>query len=105
MQNNRLEKLLEMQKENPNDLFFEYAIALEYKAIGRIDDAINQFEKSISLDENHIASYYQLGIIFEQKAETEKALKYLTRGFELAKFKNDLKTANEFRTLIDEIEF
>ena len=38
-----------------------------------------------------------------EKSENEKALLYLEKGLQIAKQKKELKTANEFQALIDEI--
>ena len=103
MQNNRLEKLQEMLAETPQDIFLNYAVAMEYKGLSLFDKTINQLNKVLLLDENHVASLYQLGVLLSEKNENEKAILFLEKGLQIAKQKKDLKTANEFQALIDEI--
>lgn len=103
MQNNRIEKLQEMLAESPQDIFLNYAVAMEYKGLSLFDKTINQLNKVLLLDENHVASFYQLGVLLSEKNENEKAILLLEKGLQIAKQKKDLKTANEFQALIDEI--
>jgi tetratricopeptide (TPR) repeat protein len=103
MQNNRLEKLQEMLVESPKDIFLNYALALEYKGLSQFDKALKQLNAVFLLDENHIPNLYQLGVYWMEKSENEKALLYLEKGLQIAKQKKELKTANEFQALIDEI--
>jgi tetratricopeptide (TPR) repeat protein len=103
MQNNRLEKLQEMLAESPKDIFLNYALAIEYKGLSQFDNALKQLNAVFLLDENHIPNLYQLGVYWMEKSENEKALLYLEKGLQIAKQKKELKTANEFQALIDEI--
>ena len=103
MQNNRLEKLQEMLAETPQDIFLNYALAMEYKGLSQFDNALKQLNTVFLLDENHVPTLYQLGVFWMEKSESEKALLYLEKGLQIAKQKKDLKTANEFQALIDEI--
>jgi tetratricopeptide (TPR) repeat protein len=103
MQNNRLEKLQEMLAESPQDIFLNYAVAMEYKGLNFIDKTIEQLNKVLLLDENHVATLYQLGVLLSELNENDKAIMFLEKGLLIAKQQKDLKTANEFRALIDEI--
>lgn len=103
MQNNRLEKLQEMLAELPHDIFLNYAVAMEYKGLNLFDKTIEQLHKVLLLDENHVATLYQLGVLLCEKSENENAILFLEKGLQIAKQKKDLKTVNEFRALLDEI--
>ncbi|MFY7733454.1 MAG: tetratricopeptide repeat protein [Bacteroidia bacterium] len=103
MQNNRLLKLQEMLAETPNDIFLNYALAMEYKGLSLFDKTIEQLNNVLLLDENHVASLYQLGVLLSERNENDKAILFLEKGIEIAKQRKDLKTTNEFRALIDEI--
>lgn len=105
MQNNRLLKLQEMLAEMPDDIFLNYALAMEYKGLNHTSQTIQQLEKVLLLDENHVASLYQMGVLMSENGENEKAVLFLEKGLNLAKQNKDLKTANEFKTLLDEIMY
>ncbi|MEI7979423.1 MAG: hypothetical protein WCI53_11310 [Bacteroidota bacterium] len=103
MQNNRLIKLHEMLEETPNDIFLNYALAMEYKGLSQFNKTIEQLNKVLLLDENHVPTLYQLGVLWNESNENEKAILYLEKGYEIAKKQKNNKTANEFKALIDEI--
>ncbi|MES2727882.1 MAG: hypothetical protein V4643_12310 [Bacteroidota bacterium] len=105
MQNNRLLKLQEMLAEMPDDIFLNYALAMEYKGMNEAQKTIHQLEKVLLLDENHVASLYQMGVLMSEDNENEKAILFLEKGLNLAKQNKDLKTANEFKALLDEIMY
>ena len=42
----RLENILNMLKTEPNDLFLNYSLGIEYIAINKYSEAIIQFNKS-----------------------------------------------------------
>ena len=96
-------KLQDMLEESPNDIFLNYALAMEYKGLSQFNKTIEQFNKVLLLDENHVPTLYQLGVLLSDSNENDKAILILEKGLEIAKQQKDHKTANEFRTLIDEI--
>lgn len=91
----RLEQLLEMLKEDPNDSFLNYALALEYAKLGNIDSAVDLIEKIIARDENYLGAYYQLGKFYEQSLQAEKAVEAYQKGIEVAKKQNNRKALGE----------
>ena len=107
MPNQRMQKLLEMYKQEPDDLFLCYAVGMEYLGTKEMEKAEAQFRKVLLLDDAYIPAYYQLGQLIATKGtsfENEAAVFYES-GMALAKAKKDNKTANEFRTALDELQF
>lgn len=109
--NNRIEQLQEFLKEDSNDSFLKYALALEYVLVKENDTAVNYFLKLIKDDENYVASYYQLGKLYELLNEEDKAIEIYKKGIEIAnKIENkktllELKEAYHMLLGIDEDEF
>ncbi|CAM3032911.1 MULTISPECIES: tetratricopeptide repeat protein [Flavobacterium] len=109
--NNRIEQLQEFLKEDSNDSFLKYALALEYVLVKENDTAVNCFLKLINDDENYVASYYQLGKLYESLNEVDKAAETYKRGIEIAKKMGNKKTLLELQEVynmllgIDEDEF
>lgn len=66
----RLSQLRTMLAEEPGDLFIRYAIALELKRAGDMDQAIRDLQSILTEEPAYIASYYQLGLM---QAETGRA--------------------------------
>lgn len=103
MSNIRLQKLAEMLEKQPNDTFLLYAMGMEYLGMGDVNVAEKYFNQVLEVDSNHIATHYQLGILFTQQNRENEAQLVLEKGFELAKQKGDLKTQNELRSALDEL--
>jgi len=60
-------------------------LALEYVKVRENNTARDCFLKLIKEDENYIASYYQLGKLYESLNEVEKAREIYKKGIEIAK--------------------
>lgn len=103
MSNIRLQKLAEMLEKQPHDTFLLYAMGMEYLGMSDVNVAEKYFKQVLEVDSNHIATHYQLGILFTQLNREDEAQLVLEKGFELAKQKGDLKTQNEFRSALDEL--
>lgn len=88
--------LIDMLKNEPNDLFLNYALGIEYVAELSLQDAELQFKKTLALDENYIAAYYQLGKLFESQLKNADALQYFKLGLQIAKKQKNNKAINEF---------
>lgn len=95
--NNRIEQLQEFLKEDSNDSFLKYALALEYVLVKENDTAIDCFLKLINEDENYVASYYQLGKLFESLNKVDKAIEIYKKGIEIAKKIENKKTLLELQ--------
>jgi serine/threonine protein kinase len=69
---------------DPNNLEAQFGLADSLKEQGKLDEAIPEYEKAISLNDEDPRAYGQLGLVFEQKKEVSKALdyfkQYLTRA-------------------------
>lgn len=86
-------KLLE---ENPSDVFLNYALGLELVSDENLDDGEKQFRKTLELDPDYIAAYYQLGKIYESQSQNEEALKIYNEGLKKAREQGNNKAAGEF---------
>lgn len=103
----RLDQLLEFYREDPNDPFNVYALAIEY---GNTDaqKARYYFEGLLKWHPNYLATYYQAGKFFQEQEEYEKALETFRLGQQLADALGNARTLDELkraeRMLIDEME-
>lgn len=93
---NRLDTLLALLKDEPDDVFLNYAVGIEYVASGQTDLAAIQFTRVLQIDNNYIAAYYQLGQLYTTRQDTGKAIQYYRQGLEKALAKKDNKAINEF---------
>ena len=93
----RLEQLQAMLKDDPQDLFIRYAIAVEYAAAGDIKASILQLEELIASHPDYLGAYYKLGQLLEQNEQTARAIEVYRAGAALAERAGNKKTLREIR--------
>ena len=102
--NTRLQQLLELLKDEPNDSFLNYALALEYAKSNDVLKAIELIEAVLVRDENYLGAYYQLGKYFEQTGNKEKAVATYNKGIAIAKKQNNRKALGELNEAVMMLE-
>jgi len=100
----RLLQIVNMLKDEPHDSFLTYALALEYVKMNQLNKAIEIIETLLSRDENYLGAYYQLGKLYEETAQTDKAIAAYTKGIMIAGKQNNKKTLSELQQAIFLIE-
>lgn len=101
MQKSRLEQLLNFLKENPEDDFLNYALAMEYIGLADTDKALKLLQNLQQKSPDYLATYYQLGKILEQRNEILQALIIYQKGLEIAIAQKEKRTASELQSAID----
>ena len=81
---NRIEILQGFLKENPNDSFSRYALALEYAKLGQHETAVQEFENVKKNDPDYVATYFQLGQLYQKMGQTHEAEKTFRTGITVA---------------------
>lgn len=100
----RIDMLRELLGKEPEDIFLNYALGLEYVAELALNDAEKQFKKVLELDPEYIAVYYQMGKLFESQLKNEEALHYFKAGLSKAISQKNNKAVNEFNEAIFMLE-
>jgi tetratricopeptide (TPR) repeat protein len=99
----RVDMILELLESNPEDLFLNYALGLEYVSASKFTEATEQFNKVLQLDSTYIPVYYQMGKLSEALSNKEEAIAHYQKGLALAKQKKD-KSIHEFEEAIFMLE-
>ena len=84
-----------MLKDEPNDSFLNYALALELAKENDIAKAIGIVEEVLQRDPAYLGAYYQLGKFYEEIQDPEKAMVTYQKGIEIAKSQNNRKAQGE----------
>lgn len=93
-----LEKLVALGKA---DSFTRYALALEYRTLGRIDDAIRVFEALREADAAYLPMYLMAGQTLTVAGRSAKAAEWLEQGIALARSRGDSKTLGELEAALE----
>lgn len=100
MKNSRIDNLIGMLKEEPEDVFLNYALAVEFVGEGKYEEAEKQFLKTAKLNEDYLPCYYQLGQVAEKLNKEKEALEYYYKGVDIAKKQGNNKAINELNEAI-----
>lgn len=100
----RIDALLSMLQTEPNDIFLNYSLAIEYMGENKLDPAEEQFLKVLNFQPDYVPAFYQLGKLYELKQMNGKALEILNKGKDLAKQQGNNKAFNEFSEAIFMLE-
>ena len=99
----RIAKLKEFLRVNPDDSFVQHALALEYVKAGDDAEARKLFENILVRNESYVGSYYHLAKLLERKDEKDSAIKWYEKGMLKAKEAGDGHAYNELRAAYDDL--
>jgi Tfp pilus assembly protein PilF len=98
---NRIEILKGFLNENANDSFSRYALALEYVKLGQNSDAVREFETVKKSDPDYVATYFQLGQLYQKIGESHEAEKTFRTGITVASKIGDDHTRSELEGALE----
>jgi tetratricopeptide (TPR) repeat protein len=94
MSNKLIEQLENFAREEPNDPFNHYALALEYLKVD-VHKAQTLFEQLIGQHQHYVPTYYHLGQLLAGQGKTEQAIQIFERGIVAARNAGDQKALRE----------
>jgi Tfp pilus assembly protein PilF len=100
---NRVAILKGFLEENPKDSFSRYALALEYVKLGQNDDAVREFETVKANDPDYVATYFQLGQLYQKLGKSHDAEKTFRTGITVAAKIGDEHTRSELEGALEGI--
>ncbi len=98
---NRIEILKGFLKDNPNDSFLRYALALEYIKLEQNDEAVRAFEAIRNTDPEYLATYYQLGQLYQKLGQKHDAEKTFRAGITVATRAGNEHTRSELEAALE----
>ena len=96
----RLEKLESLLKKEPDDSFLNFGIAMELAKAGRFEESIAQFDRTIELNPNYIAAYFQKGRTLISMGSEDRAKEALQLGIRQANLCGEAHAAGEMQELL-----
>jgi predicted Zn-dependent protease len=99
----RLAYLEKITSEGSTDPFAWYGLALEYKTLGRIDDALRTFETLRKSKPDYVAMYLMCGDML-RAAGREGAREWLEAGIVTARAKGDSHALGELESALEACE-
>lgn len=96
----RLAFLEKLTQDGSTDPFAWYGLALEYKNLERLDDAVRTFESLRERSPDYVPMYLMAAQIFQARGDSEKARAWAESGIAQAKKKGDAHALSELEQLI-----
>lgn len=93
----RLLFLEKMVADGKADSFGHYCLALEYKGLGRVDDAVTAFENLRAKDAAYVPMYLMCGTMLLDASRTDEARNWLSWGKDAASRAGDSKALGEIQ--------
>ncbi len=99
----RIKQLEQFVKDDPDDPFNIYALALEYQKFD-IPRALALFEQLVTHHLNYLPTYYQLAKLYEVTGDTDKAILTFEKGRIIAQSIGDYKAMRELKSASSELD-
>ena len=96
----RLAVLEKMTAAGSKDPFAWYGLALEYKSLGRHDEALATFEKLRELDPGYVPQYLMCGSMLGEIGRAADARTWLEQGVTAARAKGDSHAMSEIESAL-----
>ena len=100
----RIPLLAKRLKENPNDSFSKFALALELLKTNEIAKARMLFENIVKQDPDYVGVYYHLGGLYANLDENNLAISTYKKGIEVATSLNDQHSKTELMGALATLE-
>lgn len=91
----RIEMIFDLLQKEPNDLFLNYALAIEHIAHDDFQKAEQQFLKTLELNPEYVPCFYQLGQLKEKMGDNNAAISFYKQGVEFAQKQGNKKALGE----------
>ncbi len=101
MTNNRLDVLRGMVASYPTDSFARYGLAMECVKSGKLQDAVDEFNKLLEVNANYAAAYFHGGQALEKLGKLDEARTLYQKGIEVTTAMGDLHTRSELQAALD----
>jgi predicted Zn-dependent protease len=101
--NKRLQMLEQLTASGKADAFAWYGLAMEYRKLGRSEDALAAFSKLRAEHADYLPQYLMAGQLLIEVHRTAEARDWLEAGVALASARGDGKTLGELQSALDEL--
>jgi predicted Zn-dependent protease len=99
----RRQKLEALLADNPDDVFLQYALAMEFASEGDPGAACDRLQRLLAQDAHYVPAYFQLGQLLAQRGAADQARQVLARGIEQARRAGDDHAEGEMREFLDDL--
>jgi predicted Zn-dependent protease len=103
MAKSRQEQLEELLRDDPNDPFLRYGLAMEHVSAGDDEGAVGRFRELLAASPGYVPAYLQAGQALVRLGREEEAADVLRAGMAAAHKAGDAHAHGEMAGLLDSI--
>jgi protein O-GlcNAc transferase len=100
----RVEDFKQMIASRPDDPMPRYALGMELKNRGQLDESVEAFRDLIRVKPDFPSAYQQGGMVLVKLGRKEEAKEMYKKGIIAAEQKRDFHTKSELESFLDELE-
>ena len=102
--NTRLQQIIDMLDEEPNDPELRYMLAMEYASVGDDEGAVRCFQELLETSPDFPPAYHQGARTLVRLNRISEAREFLQRGIPIARNKGNDHAAGEMQELLESLE-
>lgn len=95
--------LNEILTQDPNNAFARYGLAMEHSNSGRLDEALQEFQKLLAANPDYAAGYFMAAQALLKAGRNENAKQMLRDGIAAAERKGEAHAQSEMQAMLEEI--
>lgn len=99
----KIAMLSEILKQNPNDSFARYGLAMAHAAEGRNEEALTEFATATANDPDYVPAYQMSAQTMLKMGQTEGAKTRLTAGLAACGRTGNAHAASEMQAMLDDL--
>lgn len=103
MSDDRLQLLTQFLRENPNDAFARYGLAMEHANRGDVESALSEFNELIELHPDYSAGYFMAAQMLAKVGRNDEAKTFLEGGIAAAARTGNAHAKSEMQAMLDEL--
>ncbi len=98
---NRLDKLRNMLADEPDDVFLNYALALELDKSEQYDESLDLFNRLTRRNPPYVPAFFMAAQMLNRLDRSDEARQFLQRGVQEATAQGNDHAAAEMREFLD----
>lgn len=102
---NKIDQLKAFLTMDANDGFTRFALAMEYRKAGKLEEARSTFRDLLKRDPDYVGAYYHLGKLLSEMGFDDEARFIYEKGVECAIKIHDQHAASELRQALAELDW
>ena len=103
MSDDRLQLLTQFLRENQNDAFARYGLAMEHANRGDVESALGEFKRLIDLHPDYSAGYFMAAQMLAKVGRNDEAKTFLEGGIAAAARTGNAHAKSEMQAMLDEL--